>query len=299
MSTDTPATMHSGGGGAIPTDSSTGLTNIIRGLKKFDGRNPAEFQTWMKKLCVVLGVTRRDILPLLKNKRKPDSGDTEAFESYTRSNEDLYAILFLLVELPAALSVHKHEDDTGISGDGQAAFAELCNNYNRVTDEVIRAKMEELENTPMGPGENPDDYFNQKHLLRAQLEKMGENTSDRRFKDICVQGFSDEYKDIRMMVFRDPSFDVLQMQSTMRNIFLDEQSRKGLKGRIAGRGFAMTAATSEVICNSCNEPGYIRRNPALSSSPRRRGKRSQLEQLNGAPSTTPPLTRTKNAIGKE
>ena len=29
------------------------LANTIRGLKKFDGRNPAEFKTWMKKLCVV------------------------------------------------------------------------------------------------------------------------------------------------------------------------------------------------------------------------------------------------------
>ena len=50
------------------TESSEGanLANTIRGLKKFDGRNPAEFKTWMKKLCVVISVTRRDILPLLK-----------------------------------------------------------------------------------------------------------------------------------------------------------------------------------------------------------------------------------------
>ena len=114
----------------------------------------------MKKLCVVLGVTRKDILPLLKNERKPDPSDTDTFESDTRSNGDLYAILLLLVEQPAALSLHKHEDNSGNSGDGQAAFQELCNNYDRVTDEVIRAKMEELENTPMNHGENPHDYFN-------------------------------------------------------------------------------------------------------------------------------------------
>ena len=256
----TEASRNFGGGIAVGADSSTNLGNVIRWLKKFDGKDPTEFKNWMKKLCVVLGVTRRDILPLLKNERKPDPSDTEACEAYTRSNEDLYAILFLLVELPAALSVHKHEDDSGISGDGQAAFKELCSSYDRVTDEVIRAKMAELENSPMNLGENPDDYFNQKHLLRAQLEKMGETISDRRFKDICVQGFSDEYNDVKMMVFRDPTFDVLQMQSTLRNIFMDVQSLKHSKGRIAGRGFAMTTAVSEVVCHGCNETGHIRRN---------------------------------------
>ena len=254
------ATSNTGGGSAFASDSSTNLATVIKGLKKFDGKDPAEFKTWMKKFCVVLGVTRKDILPLLKKQRKPDPADTAAFDSYTRANEDLYAILFLLVELPAALSIQKHEDDTGISGDGQAAFEELCNNYDRVTDEVIRAKMEELENNPMNPGENPDDYFNQKHLLRTQLDKMGEPISDRRFKHICVQGFSDEYKDVKLMVFRDPTFNVLDMQSTMRNIFLDEQSRKGWKGRIAGRGFAMATTASDIICHGCYEPGHIRRN---------------------------------------
>ena len=254
------ATSNTGGGSAFASDSSTNLATVIKGLKKFDGKDPAEFKTWMKKFCVVLGVTRKDILPLLKKQRKPDPADTAAFDSYTRANEDLYAILFLLVELPAALSIQKHEDDTGISGDGQAAFEELCNNYDRVTDEVIRAKMEELENNPMNPGENPGDYFNQKHLLRTQLDKMGEPISDRRFKHICVQGFSDEYKDVKLMVFRDPTFNVLDMQSTMRNIFLDEQSRKGWKGRIAGRGFAMATTASDIICHGCYEPGHIRRN---------------------------------------
>ncbi|CAB1110220.1 unnamed protein product [Ectocarpus sp. CCAP 1310/34] len=248
-----------GGGGSIWSDGSTNLANVIRGLPKFDGTKPEDFNDWMKKLGVVVGVTRRDIMPLLKGMRRPDPSDT-TFAAYERANEDLYAILFCLVELPAALTVHKHEDDTGLSGDGQAAFAELKANYNRVTDEVIRAKLDDLERTVMEPGENPDDFFNKKHRLRSQLEKMGETISDRRFKDICVQGFSEDYKDIKMMVFRDPSFDVQQMQATMRNIFLDEQMRKRTKGQIAGRGFAMATKTSGPICFECNEPGHVRRN---------------------------------------
>lgn len=249
-----------------PGDHTTNLANTIRGLKKFDGRNPAEFKGWMKKLCVVLGVTRRDILPLLKDEPKPAETDTAAYAAYCKSNEDLYAILYLLVELPAALSVQKHEDDNEISGDGQAAFRELNNNYNKVTDEVIRATMEELVNTPMEPGQNPDDYFNQKHLLRHKVEKMGETISDRYFKDICVTGFTDEYKDVKMIMYRDPDFNVDQMQTTMRHMFLDEQSRNGSKGGIAGRGFAMATTTSKQrACFGCGESGHTKRN-----CPRRR-----------------------------
>ena len=84
------ATSNAGGGSTFASDSSTNLATVIKGLKKFDGKDPAEFKTWMKRLCVVLGVTRRDILPLLKGRRKPDGRDTGAFEAYTRSNEDLY-----------------------------------------------------------------------------------------------------------------------------------------------------------------------------------------------------------------
>ena len=97
-------------------------------------------------------------------------------------------MLFLLVELPASLCVQKHENDDEISGGGQAAFKELCNTYDKVTDEVIRATMEELVNTPIEPGQNPDDYFNQKRLLRIRPRKWENTSPDRYFKDICVTG---------------------------------------------------------------------------------------------------------------
>ena len=243
------------------TESSEGanLANTIWGLKKFDGRNPSEFKTWMKELCVVISVTRKDILPLLKGTARPTH--TSNIAEYNRANEDLYAMLFLLVELPASLRVQKHENDDEISVDGQAAFKQLCNTYDKVTDEVIRATMEELVNTPMEPGQNLDDYFNQKRLLRIRAEKMGEHISDRYFKDICVTGFTDNYKDVKMMMYRDPSFDVDQMQTTMWHMFLDEQSRNGTKGRIAGRGSVMTAVTSEqdIICYWCKNRGHSKK----------------------------------------
>ncbi|CAN0087420.1 unnamed protein product, partial [Ectocarpus sp. 6 AP-2014] len=57
----------------------------------------------------------------------------------------------------------------------------------------------------------------------------------------------------------------------MRHMFLDERSRKGSKGGIAGRGFAMaTTASEQETCFGCGEKGHIRRN-----CPQRRGKGRQ------------------------
>ena len=168
-----------------------------------------------------------------------------------------------LVELPAALCVQKYEDESKISGDGQASFKELCGSYDKVTDEVIRATMEELVNTPMEPGQNLDDYFDKKRLLYIGIDKIGEKVSNRWFKDICVTGFIDEYKDVKMMMYRDSSFDIDQMQTTMRHMFLDQQSRNGTKGRIAGRGTAMTTKTStdhDEYCFKWKQRGHTKRN---------------------------------------
>ena len=208
------------------------LANTIRGLKKFDVRNPAEFKTWMKKLCVVISVTRRDILPLLKETARPTH--TSNIAEYNRANEVLYAVLFLLVELPASLCVQKHENDGEISGDGQATFKELCNTYDKVTDEVIRATMEELVNKPMEPEQNRDDYFNQKRLLRIRAEKMGEHISDRYFKDICVTGFTDNYKDVKMMMYRDPPLTSTRCRPPCGTCFLTSSHGTGRKDASLG-----------------------------------------------------------------
>ena len=73
--------------------------------------------------------------------------------------------------------------------------------------------MKELVNMPTDPGQNPDNHFNKKRLLRIMIDKMGEKISDRWFKDICVTGFTDEYKDVKIIMYRDSSFDIDQMQT--------------------------------------------------------------------------------------
>ena len=103
--------------------------------------------------------------------------------------------------------------------------------------------MDKLVNSNMKQAEDPDSYFMEKTLARSELEKMGETISDRRFKDICVQGFTSENKDIKMMMYQDPTFDIDQIQSTMRHLYLDDLSRCS-DTKIAGRGVSMTAAST-------------------------------------------------------
>ena len=157
-------------------NNSGNLANATLGLKKFDGRKPSEFHDWHKKLAVILGVTRCDIASLIKEQARPSqepalSGEAraasdKAIAEFDRDNKDLYAIHYLFTDKPAALLVAKHEDTTGTSGNGQQALHELVNKYKKVTDEVIRSTMDQLVNTTMNQGEDPDDYFLEKTLAR-------------------------------------------------------------------------------------------------------------------------------------
>ena len=44
--------------------------------------------------------------------------------------------------------------------------------------------MDKVVDSSMQLGQDPDDFFMEKTLARAELEEMGEPVSDRRFKDI-------------------------------------------------------------------------------------------------------------------
>ena len=117
-------------------------------------------------------------------------------------------------------------------------------NTSRLPDENIRSKTAELAATTMKSGQDPDDYFTEAIIKRADVEAMDKSMTDRRSKDIVVQGFTPEYESIKLMMYRDPTFDLAQIQTTMRPLYLDNLSRSNeVKGRIAGRGVAMSTET--------------------------------------------------------
>lgn len=77
------------------------------------------------------------------------TGISPALDVYDMVNYDRYAILYPLTEKPAAHLVAKHEGITGNFGDGLKALGELFHKNNKVTQEVIRATMEEIVKTSM------------------------------------------------------------------------------------------------------------------------------------------------------
>lgn len=66
--------------------------------------------------------------------------------------------------------------------------------------------------------QDPDDYVMEETLARSELEKFGEPVPDRSFKDICIEGFTEDYKDIELMLYRDLTYGIEQMQSTMSHL---------------------------------------------------------------------------------
>ena len=65
-------------------------------------------------------------------------------------------------------------------------------------------------------------------------------------------GVTAEYKDKKLIKYRDPTFDIDLIQSTMSHQYPDDPSRNdGDKRAIASRGIAMTAGTS--TCYNCGK----------------------------------------------
>lgn len=85
---------------------------------------------------------------------------------------------------------------------------------------------------------------------------MGEHIY-RRFKGTCVQGFTADCKDIKLVMCRDATFDIEQTQNRRRHLYLDLSRNGGAKGENAGRGAAMSAETS--TCHNCGKRGHYAR----------------------------------------
>ena len=94
----------------------------------------------------------------------------------------------------------------------------------------------------MEEGQDPDDYTIKLIEVRGQLHEMGEKISDERFEDILLQGLTDDYEFTKMTSFHSPNFGINEIQSIMRNLYIDRLSRPGHVNKLAGRGAAMTTA---------------------------------------------------------
>ena len=136
---------------------------------------------------------------------------------------------------------------------------------------------------------------------RNEVTGREELMTDRRFKDILDQGFTDEYDAVKFQMSRDSSFGLDDKQKSMQRLYLDAQSRSNeTSGSIAGPGATMSAeyvaccncncdqhaprdvamsAASEV-CHQCNKQGHYKRN-CLELLLKNKGKRETTKKHPG------------------
>lgn len=94
--------------------------------------------------------------------------------------------------------------------------------------------------------------------LRSKLTTVQEPVTDRHFTDIVVQGLPENYH-IKYTTYKDPDFNLIKIQATMKHVHLDGLLRKKT---ITGRDTIMTAATASgpvVTCHNCAVPGKVDR----------------------------------------
>ena len=121
-------------------DSSNGLANTLKGLQlKCSGKDPADVKDWRKETWVILSINRKDLVGIMKGNHSPAEGTTatksttdesttephtleQAQATYEKASQDLYTILHLLTEKPAHFLVLKHENKTGIGGNGHKVW---------------------------------------------------------------------------------------------------------------------------------------------------------------------------------
>ena len=58
------------------------------------------------------------------------------------------------------------------------------------------------------PVQDPDNYINVLTRLRNLLIEIEEPFTDRHFFDIVLQGLTEKYRDVRLMTWKDPDFDM-------------------------------------------------------------------------------------------
>ena len=91
---------------------------------------------------------------------------------------------------------------------------------------------------------------------------MEESITDRHFTDIVLQALTEEYRDVELMTWTVPDFDLPKIRSVQQHLYLDGLSRNKT-GRTAGRGTVMTATSaspdaSAIICHNCGKAGHYR-----------------------------------------
>lgn len=114
---------------------------------------------------------------------------TATQSAYNRTNQDLYATLYLVTDKAATILVAIHVyDERETRGNGLKSMQELESKYLRVTNVTIRALHAALPATCMEPDEDPDYQVMKATRVGSWLAAVKEPVTDRHFTGIIVQG---------------------------------------------------------------------------------------------------------------
>ncbi|CAM9675499.1 unnamed protein product, partial [Sphacelaria rigidula] len=150
------------------------------------------------------------------------------------------------------------------------AWKALAGKYDSYKKVTRRACYDELCNTEMQHGQDPENFFYKMDDLRARLHDTGEVVSDGRYEDIILHSITNYNNFVRQTSFRDRNYGLEEIKSTMRNMFIDNLSRVPTKF-VVGRGVNVQAGhgdLSSIQCINCAKYGH-RRNTCPEPLPQR------------------------------
>ena len=193
-------------------------------------------------------------------------------QRWKQACETLCSILYLVTSGPAATLVRQYEYRTsaGGLGHGQNGWNALYTEYSSNSKESRRASYEKLVNFGMQQGQDHDDNTIKLMEIRGRLHEMGEKISDETFEDILLQGLTDDYEFVKMTSFHSPNFGIDEIQSMMRNLYIDRLLRPGYVNKLAGKGAATTTTKGprKVRCYNCKKIGHIKQDCTYSKQER-------------------------------
>ena len=184
-------------------------------------------------------------------------------QRWKRACKTLVSVLYLVTSGAPATLVRQYEDRTSTRGlgHGQKAWNALYIKHNRNSEEARRVCYEKLVSFRMEEGQGLDDFTIKLMEIRGRMQEMGEKISDESFEDISLHGLTDDYEFVKMTSFYSPNFGVNEIQSIMRNLYIDRLSRPGHVNKLTGRGAAMatTRKSRKVRLYSRQQFGHMKR----------------------------------------
>lgn len=203
--------------------------------------------------------------------------------------------------------VRNHRGNPGEMSNGQVAWTALKEKYDIRTKETRRASHEQLVNSRIKRGEDPDDYFSRSNELRIRLDEIGESVADAHFAHIFLNGITDQYKWVSEAAFIDRTFNIDGMITAVRNAYIEAKIPKNwgqyCRPRLAMSAVKSRSNTKDAQCYHCGKTGHFK-----NRSPERKkvGMKGAMQtgrwrdpRRNGAHTIILPPTVTRCAKGRE